>query len=90
MPTETACIAFKHGYIQLMATLYLVKTETFATLKAAVLAGKTVCWKQDNYVLTNDGGMWMIVCTGNGHCSALYWADGRTTDYKAADFYVSK
>lgn len=65
--------------------------QTLETLKAAVLAGAVVCWKQDNYVLEHDasGGVaWCIVCTSNGYRSALYWADGVKTDYKAADFYI--
>ena len=63
---------------------------TLQEIKAAVLAGRTVHWKNDAYEVTRDRvGQWFIVCRFNGSLSGLTWADGVTMSEKPEDFYLA-
>jgi len=68
----------------------------------AVDCGKTVCWKQPNYVVKKTTSETLdpislqyipdeeynIVCTSNQHTIGLTWTDGVTMNGKEEDFYI--
>ena len=63
---------------------------TLDEIKAAVESGETVHWSNSSYTVRKDSaGQWLVVCARNGHCAGLTWRDGRTMDYKPADFYLA-
>jgi len=63
---------------------------TLVEIKAAVDAGKTVCWKNSAYVVKKmKNGSYEIVCTLNGYMVGLTWANGVTMNGKPEDFYVA-
>jgi len=59
-------------------------------IKQAVLAHKTVHWKQGNYVVSHDSRLddWYIECLTNGHLIGLTWSDGKTMNGHPDDFYI--
>lgn len=63
-----------------------------AEIIANVVAGKTVCWRADNYIVKNWGTTLepncCIVCTTNNHGTGLTWLDGITMNEKEEDFYI--
>ena len=60
-------------------------------IKAAVLAGKAVHWKNGAYEVIRDGvGQWFIRCCLNGSLSSLTWADGVTMSEKPEDFFLGE
>jgi hypothetical protein len=62
---------------------------TLEEIKAAVLAGHMVCWKQANYVVQgNEKQGFCIVCTNNNHATGLTWIDGVTLNGVQEDFYI--
>jgi len=66
----------------------IVRSMRFEKLKEAVKAGKTVCWKNDNYKLILDSkNRWLIGFCGVDYVG-LYYADNKTSDYNPSDFYV--
>ena len=59
-------------------------------IKAAVLAGRTVHWKNGAYRVVHDSvGQWLIKCEFNGHCWGLTWANGTTMNGDESDFFVA-
>lgn len=59
-------------------------------IKHAVLSGKTVHWKDQNYVVLTDAtGQWFISCISSKYCIGLTWSDGITLNGKEDDFYVA-
>ena len=64
---------------------------TLTEIKSAVMAGKTVNWKQRNYVVLKDSiDQWLIKCTDNDSCIGLTHRDGLTMNGEEADFYISE
>jgi hypothetical protein len=61
-----------------------------AEIQTAVLAGKTVHWKNPGYRVIHDRiGQWLIKCDWNGHCIGLTWADGVTMNGEPKDFFIA-
>jgi hypothetical protein len=59
-------------------------------IKDAVLAGRTVHWKNGLYRVVCDSiGQWLIVCPSTKGCWGLTWADETTMNGKEEDFFVS-
>jgi hypothetical protein len=59
-------------------------------IKEAVLAGKTVHWKNRLYRVVCDSiGQWLIVCPSTKGCWGLTWANGVTMNGDESDFFVS-
>ena len=64
---------------------------TLTEIKSAVMAGKTVNWKQRNYVVLKDSiDQWLIKCTDNDSCIGLTHRDGLTMNGEGKDFYISE
>ena len=62
---------------------------TLEEIKAAIEAGKTVYWKQDNYPVKKcENNDYVIVCTLNDHTIGLTWRGGKTLNGKEEDFYT--
>ena len=62
---------------------------TLEEIKAAVLAGKRVCWSGKNYeVILDSIGQWLIRCVDNGNCIGLTWRDGVTMNGKPKEFFI--
>lgn len=62
---------------------------TLDQIKAAVEAGKTVCWSNRGYVVRKDSiGQWHIICTANDDCVGLTWKDGKTLNGEEGQFFV--
>ena len=62
---------------------------TIEQIKAAIEAGKTVCWKADNYIVSKDTiGQYLITCTNNNHAIGLTWKDGITLNGEESDFFI--
>ena len=60
-------------------------------IKEAVLAGRTVRWKNGAYEVIRDRvGQWFILCHLNGSLSSLTWADGVTMSEKPEDFFLGE
>lgn len=60
-------------------------------IKDAVLAGKTVYWKNSNYKIVY-GEDWLIVYNhgqNNENCIGLTWRDGETLNGEEKEFYLS-
>lgn len=58
-------------------------------IKAAIVAGKTVRWKNNSYeVRKTVKGEFVIGCTFNNHCIGLTWTDGVTLNGNEKDFYI--
>lgn len=63
---------------------------TLQEIKDAVLAGRTVHWRNEAYEVTRDKvGQWFIVCRFNGSLSGLTWSDGVTMSEKPEDFFLA-
>ncbi len=66
---------------------------TLAEIKAAVLACKTVHWKNGLYQVvcyeSRHGNRFMIECIPNGSLTSLTWADGVTMSEKPEDFFIA-
>ena len=63
---------------------------TLEEIKAAVLAGKRVCWANRNYeVACDDFGQWLIRCKVNDYTTGLTWRDGVTMNGKPEEFFVN-
>ena len=59
-------------------------------IKDAVLAGKTVHWKNEGYEVMRDKvGQWFIICCFNESMTGLTWADGVTMNEREEDFFVA-
>ena len=64
-------------------------------IKAAVLAGKTVHWKNGAYRVIFDptrGSVvagFLIECVVNGDCIGLTWTNGVTMNGEEADFFIA-
>ena len=64
---------------------------TLQEIKEAVLAGKTVHWATNAYVVINDEiGQWLIKCLINDSCIGLTWRDGVNMNVKESVFYVAQ
>ena len=62
---------------------------TLEQIKAAVIAGKTVHWANDGYIVQVDNtGQWFILFTRNNHYIGLTWLDGVTLNGKPEQFYI--
>jgi len=61
-------------------------------IKSAVMAGKTVNWKQANYVVIHGSKIdkFLIKCTDNDSCIGLTHRDGLTMNGEEKDFYISE
>lgn len=60
-----------------------------AEIKEAVLAGKTVHWSNEGYVVTHHNGRFGIKFIPSGHYIGLTWADGVTMNGREEDFYLA-
>lgn len=80
--------------MQQLAAPYGVKgyNVTLDQIKAAVLAGKSVHWKHDYYVVRHTCGQrWLIVYREGEHGEnsvGLTWTDGTTLNGKESDFFI--
>ena len=64
---------------------------TLQEIKSAVLAGRTVHWKNGAYDVIRDGvGQWFILCRFNGSLTSLTWADGVTMSEDPKDFFLGE
>ena len=63
---------------------------TLEEIKAAVLAGHTVCHHNPAYEVRHHDGDFSIVCTFNGYSIGLTWLDGVTMNGKPEEFYIHK
>jgi hypothetical protein len=62
---------------------------TLEEIKAAIKAGKTVCWFHPGYKVMHDQvGQWLIWCKTNGTYIGLTWLDGHTMNGKPEEFYI--
>ena len=62
---------------------------TLDEIKAAVNAGKCVCWANTGYQVVRDtADQWLIRCTDNDSCIGLTWRDGVTINGKPEDFFI--
>lgn len=62
---------------------------TLAEIKQAVDAGKSVCWKNDGYVVMKDSiGQYLIMHIYNFNAIGLTWVDGATMNGKPEEFYL--
>lgn len=59
-------------------------------IKAAVNAGKVVCWANEHYrVIRDSRNQWLIVCQLNGHTIGLTWQDGKTMNCNSeSEFFI--
>lgn len=58
-------------------------------IKDAVLAGKTVCWGNDNYeVIVDNIPQWLIHSKSNDHYWGLTHQDGITMNGAEREFYL--
>jgi hypothetical protein len=63
---------------------------TLEEIKAAVEAGKTVHWVNENYVVMKDSiGHWMVHCPRNDHYIGLTHRDGVTMNGEPSEFYIA-
>lgn len=64
---------------------------TLQEIKDAVLAGKTVHWKNDGYrvIYAPKIGEFLIQFDYNESLTGLTWADGVTMSEKPEDFYIA-
>jgi hypothetical protein len=60
-------------------------------IKEAVLAGKTVHWKNGAYRVTHSPrtNSFLIECVLNGDCIGLTWTNGVTMNGEEKDFFVA-
>ena len=66
-------------------------TMNLQQIKEAVLAGKSVCWKNPAYdVIVDKVGQWLIVCNLNQSTIGLTWVDGITLNEAESDFYINE
>lgn len=74
-----------------IGSIIMIRFGTLAEVQEAVKAGRKVFWSNDNYVVGVDLlGQWSITYrpwSKNPNTVGLFWADGVTSDYNAADFY---
>lgn len=61
---------------------------TLEEIKAAVLAGHTVCHNNPAYEVRHQNGDFDIVCTLNGYTIGLTWIDGVTMNGKPEEFFI--
>ena len=65
---------------------------TLEEIKAAVDAGKTVCWANVGYRVIHDTSngcdQWLIKCRWNNHCVGLTWRDNVTVNGKPEQFFI--
>lgn len=61
---------------------------TLEEIKAAVEAGKKVCWSTPLYEVRKANDQWLIVCTINNNAIALTWTDGVTLNGQRMDFFT--
>ena len=61
-----------------------------AEIKTAVMAGKTVHWASDAYVVIYAPRIeaFLIKCLLNDHCIGLTWKDGVTMNGKPSQFFI--
>lgn len=59
-------------------------------IKAAVDAGKVVCWANENYRVIHDSkNQWLIVCQLNDYTIGLTWRDGKTMNCNSeSEFFI--
>jgi hypothetical protein len=64
---------------------------TLEDIKAAVEAGKMVCWSNPSYRIIKDKlGQWLIYRAANEYCIGLTWRDDITLNGKEEDFYIAE
>ncbi len=60
-------------------------------IKKAIADGKTVHWATTGYqVICDKIGQYLILCTSNGSCIGLTWADGITMNGKEDEFFIAE
>ena len=63
---------------------------TLYEIKKAVDEGKTVCWRQNNYVVEKWKSGYEIVCTNNNHAVGLQRRDNGEPTHDLTEFYRVK
>lgn len=64
---------------------------TLEEIKAAVTAGKRVCWANRGYVVTgSDTAQWLITFTPNQHSIGLTHLDGVTMNGRPEQFFIDE
>ncbi len=61
---------------------------TLYEIKKAVDEGKTVCWRQSNYVVEKWKSGYEIVCTNNNHAIGLQRRDNVEPTHDLTEFYI--
>lgn len=61
---------------------------TLDEIKKAVDEGKTVCWRQNNYVVEKWKSGYEIVCTNNNHAVGLQRRDNGEPTHDLTEFYI--
>lgn len=65
---------------------------SLSEIKAAVEAGKTVCWANDGYKVIKDSkNQWLIAWNhgqSNPSYTGLTWKDGVTMNGKEEEFFI--
>lgn len=57
--------------------------DSLADVRAAVDAGRRVCWKTPGYEVTGGDGQYLVTFISNGNCAGLI-----ESEYNAADFFI--
>ena len=52
----------------------------------AVDKGLTVCWRSGAYKVVRSNDDYFV--KNDKYMSSIYWADGKTSDYKPQDFFI--
>lgn len=65
--------------------------ESIEDVTEAVRNGEMVYWSNFGYIVEYDAirESFDVVYQPSGHRSGLFWADGKTTDYKVSDFFTA-
>ena len=79
----------KHAELTEEEYKLLTTTEGFSSIQEVVQAvdkGLTVCWRSGAYKVVRSIDDYFVK---NGkYMSSIYWADGKTSDYKPQDFFI--
>jgi hypothetical protein len=60
-------------------------------IKAAVDAGRIVCWNHDGYQVIKDKlGQYFISYLPTGHLIGLTWRDGKTLNGDEDEFFIKE
>lgn len=61
---------------------------TLTEIKAAITAGKKVCYENSSYSVIKDNKDQYLISHANGHCIGLTWQDGVTLNGNEQIFFI--